>query len=136
MIAAVTRASSRVPVVATGIGVAAAAVVLRVGDPAAGGFPRCPFHAATGLYCPGCGSQRGLHALLTGDIPAAFGYNAFMVLALPFLFYVYVSWAARSFDGPALPTMHPPVWFLKVLPPLVMAFWVTRNLPFGHALAP
>lgn len=124
------------PVVVTGIGIAAAAVVLRVGDPAAGGFPRCPFHAATGLYCPGCGSQRGLHALLTGDIPAAFGYNAFMVLALPVLLYVFFSWAARSFGGPTLPTVRPPLLFLKVLPALVMAFWVARNLSFGDALAP
>ncbi|MEJ2068687.1 MAG: DUF2752 domain-containing protein, partial [Deltaproteobacteria bacterium] len=29
-------------------------------------YPPCPFHLITGLYCPGCGSLRALHALFHG----------------------------------------------------------------------
>ena len=36
-------------------------------------FPKCPFMMLTGLKCPGCGSQRVIHALLNGDVAAALG---------------------------------------------------------------
>ena len=48
-------------------------------------YPKCPFHALTGLNCPGCGSTRALHALLHGDVATAFGFNAVFVVALPFI---------------------------------------------------
>ena len=47
--------------------------------------PKCPFWLLTGLKCPGCGSQRALHALLHGDILQAMRYN---VLFLPSIIYV------------------------------------------------
>ena len=48
-------------------------------------FPKCLFLQLTGFRCPGCGSQRVIHSLLTGDISAAFRYNAFMVLMIPYI---------------------------------------------------
>jgi hypothetical protein len=50
-------------------------------------FPRCPFHFLTGLYCPGCGSQRAISALLHGEVLAAINFNVLMVLSLPLLIY-------------------------------------------------
>ena len=44
-----------------------------------GHYPPCPVAALTGLHCPGCGTLRGLHALLHGDLLQAF---AAMVLSL------------------------------------------------------
>ena len=32
----------------------------------------CPFHAAAGLYCPGCGGSRAAAALLSGDVVQSF----------------------------------------------------------------
>lgn len=46
-------------------------------------FPKCAFYVVTGLKCPGCGSQRAIHALLNGDLAAAWGYNAMMVVFIP-----------------------------------------------------
>lgn len=48
-------------------------------------FPKCPFLMITGLECPGCGSQRALHALLHLDIGGALRHNALMVVSIPLL---------------------------------------------------
>ena len=48
-------------------------------------MPQCIFHKVTGLQCMGCGSQRMIHALLHGDLQAAFHANAFLFCSLPFL---------------------------------------------------
>ena len=46
-------------------------------------LPPCPSHWLTGLYCPGCGATRALHALLHGDLEKAFSMNPVFVMALP-----------------------------------------------------
>ena len=46
--------------------------------------PGCPFHALTGVPCPGCGTTRAALALARGDVPAAFGWNP--LAAAAFLF--------------------------------------------------
>ena len=54
--------------------VAAVAVYFAL-DPARHPFPRCMFLTLTGWQCPGCGSQRALHALLHGDIASAWALS-------------------------------------------------------------
>ena len=69
-----------------GLAAAAAATLLYAFDPAdAGFFPRCPSLALTGWRCAGCGSQRALHALLHGDLAAAWSLNPLLVVAVPYL---------------------------------------------------
>lgn len=48
-------------------------------------FPKCPFLMLTGFKCPGCGSQRAIHALLHADVLAALRYNAALVVSLPLI---------------------------------------------------
>ncbi len=48
-------------------------------------FPRCPFYSLTGYKCPGCGTLRGMHALLHLKVREAWGLNPFMVALLPVL---------------------------------------------------
>lgn len=60
------------------VGVVAVAVIYATYDPSAAIFPKCPVKALTGYSCPGCGSQRALHALLTGRPMDALGYNAML----------------------------------------------------------
>lgn len=48
-------------------------------------FPKCPFLMLTGMKCPGCGSQRALHALLHADIKTAFSYNPLLLLSIPYV---------------------------------------------------
>ena len=47
-----------------------------------GGIP-CIFYSLTNKYCPGCGITRMFVALFSGDIAAAFGYNALMFILFP-----------------------------------------------------
>ena len=61
-------------------------------DPSSSGwFPKCRLYQLTGYKCPGCGSQRMLHALLHGDIAAAFHYNAYLLLVLIYFVAIAVS---------------------------------------------
>ena len=133
MTATTTRA--RAMVVAVGGAGLVCATVLAVGDPSRGGFPACPLHSLTGLNCPGCGTQRALHALLHGHVGIALHDNAFAILALPVLLYAFVMWAGRAFAF-AVPQLTVPSRWLRWLGPAVIAFTIVRNLPFGHALAP
>jgi len=78
-----------------GVGLAAtgAATVLAVVDPAQQRVaPPCVFHALTGLECPGCGSTRAVHELLTGHPLAALDLNPLFVLSLPLLLWGLGAW--------------------------------------------
>ena len=56
--------------------------------------PLCPFHAVTGLWCPLCGSLRGLELLGDGQMLAALGSNLLLVVTLPVL-----AWGAVALAG-------------------------------------
>lgn len=45
----------------------------------------CPFHAITGLQCPGCGVTRMCLALLRLDVAGAWKANPVLLLLLPLL---------------------------------------------------
>lgn len=97
-----------------------------------GHYPTCPFLALTGYYCPGCGTLRMLHALAHGHVAQAAGLNPLALAMLPPLGWLWVRWARGR-----------PVTSRILRPSLAIAFaaviviyWVVRNLPFGHALAP
>ncbi len=95
-----------------------------------GFFPACPFRAMTGFTCPGCGSTRGLHRLLHGDVIGAFEFNPLFVLSIPFLLlalYRYTDAAVRRkpFKGNQLKPKY--IWTLFVV---ILSFWIFRNTPF------
>jgi hypothetical protein len=108
-------------------------------EPSADSFyPRCLFHTATGLHCPGCGTTRCLHSLLHGEFRQAAAYNALTLLALPFLVYSAARGGLAFLRG-TRPRARPlPGWAYVVLIGVVLAFWVLRNVnvPPFDALAP
>lgn len=91
-------------------------------------FPPCPFHYTTGLHCPGCGSQRSLHALLHGDVLGALQHN-FLLLLLFFIglykIYLLLSKKTNSSANILYATRTP--WIVLFL---VLGFWILRNIPF------
>jgi len=110
---------------------AAGAVYLFVFEPGKNGlFPDCPFRLLTGFNCPGCGTSRGLHRLLHGDLIGAFQFNPLVMLLLPIFLYAFVRHTAAVFrDRPLKSNQLDPrfIWMFFVV---VMSFWVFRNTPF------
>ena len=97
----------------------AAAILLRFDPSRTKWMPRCLFHTLTGLYCPGCGATRSLHALLHGHVAAALRWN---VLAIPLLVFLALllwrpQWGLRrAVTYPALA--------------VIVLFWILRNIPY------
>lgn len=110
--------------------ITASSIVLYSFNPATTNvFPSSPFRELTGLFCPGCGSLRGLHQLLRGNLGTAFSLNPLMILLLPFVSYSYICYTMEVFTGRLLykPFIHPKlIWCLLYI---IIAYWVLRNIP-------
>ena len=92
-------------------------------------FPKCPFLFATGYECPGCGSQRAIHSLLHFDIGAALRYNAFMVLALPYIFLgIWLEYFGGKKQFPSIEKFFFGRWSAVVVLIVIFLFWIVRNL--------
>ncbi len=103
---------------------AGAALFLYVKNPAGVELiPPCPFRAATGLYCPGCGTLRGLHELLHLRVLQAMHYNILMVSSLPLV---------AALAGYDVLGRHPSQrsGFVYAYVCTVLIYWVGRNLPW------
>ena len=123
----------RAPVIAAALaGVALAADVLF--DPAHRHVPLCPFHAATGWWCPLCGGLRAADALAHLQWRTALHDNLLFVAALPLIALWWVDWLRRARDG--RPARTPKAVGVAVAVVLAVAFTVVRNLPSGSALRP
>jgi uncharacterized membrane protein (GlpM family) len=99
------------------------AVIIYLYDPAMSSIlPPCPFHAITGLYCPGCGSSRAVHQLMHGHLVKAFDLNPLMISFLPFMGWSLIQQAR----GRQILTR--PIWIWTILA-VILIFWVLRNIP-------
>lgn len=119
-----------------GVVAASAGYVALIDPNEPGHYPTCPFYAITGYYCPGCGSLRMVHALTHGHVAEAFGRNALAFLTLPVLGYFWVRWAVAARRGRPLQANLAKPRAIIVFTVVSIVFWVVRNLPIGHALAP
>lgn len=87
----------------------------------AGLLPPCPFHALTGIDCPGCGMARALLALSQlrlGDALAAHPVSPFLLAAMGL-------WLVRG-QPPAGRHTNRLAWVALAL---VLAVWLARVLP-------
>ena len=119
---------------------AAAAVGLQVMDPLAGEGIPCPFHALTGLHCPGCGMTRAAALLLRGDLAGALQHN---VLLVPTLIGAVAWWVhalapdrTRWLPGVLREPASTPATLLRAASLVLVLFAVVRNLPAFEVLAP
>lgn len=116
---------------AAAIAVVIVGAVLFFFNPAETGvFPRCPFLMLTGYECPGCGSQRAIHALLHGDIIKAWDYNPLLVIAVPYIILGFIAELSfrrsrlmrtvrdRLYSGRA-------VWMVLTV---IIIYWIGRNV--------
>ena len=110
--------------------------VLRSFDPNMAGswFPSCLFHDLTGLYCPGCGITRALHALVHFDLSRAFAMNAFFVMSLPLLGVMALQGVTQRALLPGVARRI--VFDGRTWIGALLVFGVVRNLPGFEWLAP
>jgi Protein of unknown function (DUF2752) len=125
--------------VACGCLLAGAAAYVAIVDPASPGthLVSCPLYDLTGLWCPACGVTRATHALLRGNVAAAFGYNVLFPL---FLGTIVVGWLAWLRATLGRTPIH---WVTRIRPAqgvlvavVLVAFGVLRNVPAFSGLAP
>lgn len=117
-------------------GLAATAVVATVSPEESGHYPTCPFLAVTGLYCPGCGSLRTVHALAHGDLATAWDRNPLAVLLLPLVLVAWAAWGLRLLGRRAWHPSRVPARWIWALLVVVLAYWVARNVPGWTWLSP
>ena len=93
-------------------------------------FPKCPFHTITGLYCPGCGSQRAIHDMMHLNIFEAINHNALMFFTFTFGIGLYL-YSKKKFSDLIYHPKSPLIIF-----GIIFLFGVLRNLDEFHFLAP
>lgn len=129
-----------------GLAGAVASAVVAVRDPhVPGAYGTCPFLAATGLPCAGCGGLRATHDLLHGDVGAAFAQNALAVGLVLLAAIAWTWWAVRTArrgaaraSGPAPTTTSggASTTLLLVGGVVVVVFTLVRWTPAGGVLGP
>lgn len=80
-------------------------------------YPRCPFYVLTGFKCPGCGTLRGLHALVHMRVCEAWNFNPAMVISIPIICACLV-----------YPKLCKNVWFARIVCCAIVVWWVVRNM--------
>ena len=104
-----------------------AVFVLRPGETS--WLPPCPFHYLTGLYCPGCGTLRGLHALMRGSLIGAWRSNLLMVLCLPLLLYAIAGQVSVALRGRSVRELSFSPLASKLALVVILAYMAARNVP-------
>lgn len=112
--------------------IVAAATLLAFSHPFdALGSGGCPTRRFLGLYCPGCGSLRCTHALLTGDPSGAWRHNPAMIVAgLPAAVWLAIAATFTLVTGRSLT----PPWRIRpavlwTVAALLIGWGVVRNIP-------
>ena len=90
-------------------------------------FPRCTFLSLTGYKCPGCGTQRAIHALLHGDVAGAFKYNALLLVAIPWIALCLYAESRRLRNPRLYARLNAPllIWLFLAM---VLLWWLLRNI--------
>ncbi|MDY6302085.1 MAG: DUF2752 domain-containing protein [Bacteroidales bacterium] len=97
-------------------------------DPSQSGmFPRCTFLTLSGYKCPGCGSQRAIHALLHGDVVGAFKYNALLLISIPWIALCLYAETQRIRNPRLYTRINAPqlMWLFLIT---VLLWWLLRNI--------
>lgn len=90
-------------------------------------MPKCLWKLATGTDCPGCGSQRMAHALMHGDLRAAWHANAYALCMLPLIGGMIWLEFSRERYPQLYRKVHSPL-LIWALAGSVLIWWVVRNL--------
>ena len=92
-------------------------------------LPKCPLYVTTGIYCPGCGSQRATHNLLHFNFLGVLQQNILYAFGLFLLAYHLIITSLNSF----LNKNYTNYLYYKKIPLIIfiiiILFWILRNIP-------
>ena len=91
---------------------------------------KCPLYSTTGVYCPGCGSQRAAHHLLHFDIEKAASNNILFLISLLAALYHYSIPIINKLFGTQFKSIFKNTKTLLLALLLIIIFWVLRNIPY------
>ncbi len=98
-------------------------------NPSSAFFPKCPLYITTGIYCPGCGSQRAFHDLLHFDLNGVIGHNILFLFGLVVLIYQLTINTLNAFFNKNIKSILYHKKTPLVLLVFIIIFWVLRNIP-------
>ncbi len=92
-------------------------------------LPKCPFYFFTGLYCPGCGSQRATHQFLNFNFLGVLQQNLLFVIGLFIVGYHLIILAINTFFKKNIYNYlyHPKTPIVLLI--FIIFFWILRNIP-------
>jgi hypothetical protein len=93
-------------------------------------FPKCIFNKLTGVYCPLCGTQRAVSALLHGNILIAMRNNLLAVLTILLSVFLFILSLINILKREHLYNkIFYSQTFLKAAGLVVVIFGILRNMP-------
>ncbi len=91
---------------------------------------KCPLYSTTGVYCPGCGSQRALHHLLHGNLIKAAHNNILFLIGLLSAIYHYIIPSINKHFNKSFKSIFNKNKNLLFILILIILFWILRNIPY------
>lgn len=91
-------------------------------------FPKCLIRTITGYYCPACGGQRALHALLHGELTTAIKYNLFACISIPYLLILLLCRFSKRHSTGVLNRVAHSHFLSYAYMVLFFSWWVVRNI--------
>lgn len=91
---------------------------------------KCPLYKTTGVYCPGCGSQRALHHLLHFNFLKAAHNNIILIIGLIAIIYHYGIKLINYYFTKNIKSIFNTNKTLLIVLLLIILFWILRNVPY------
>ncbi|MBR6704188.1 MAG: DUF2752 domain-containing protein [Lachnospiraceae bacterium] len=88
----------------------------------------CPIQALTGLYCPGCGGQRAVKAMLHGELLTSLYYHPAILPAALYLIVYLASQGLNRLSKSKIPALCFKSWHLYVFLGLLVLQWIVKNV--------
>lgn len=93
-------------------------------------LPKCPLYVTTGIYCPGCGSQRATHFLLNFNILGVLQQNVLYLIGVFIIgYHLCVLGINLFFKKNIYNYIYHPKTPIIILT-LMILFWLLRNIPY------
>lgn len=93
-------------------------------------FPKCPLFVTTGIYCPGCGSQRATHQLLQFNLFGVLQQNVLYFMGIFVLGYHGTITSINLYFKKNIYNYiyHPKTPIIIFI--IIIIYWILRNIPY------